>query len=142
MPILTFKPYTLQILKQEKGYEDENGDFHKGKEEWADMCRCNIVPSGRANVIKLPDGSSYQYSYTVTLPTNIRDLIYGERVRILFEVNKKPTDVFVAECDGEYVALCIPKGNRVDVLGGVDHPSKEFTVKGFHRYQHHCKLWI
>lgn len=28
---------------------------------------------------------------------------------------------------------------KVSLLGGIE---RKFTVKGFHRYQHQCKLWV
>lgn len=112
MPILRLKPHILQVLSQADGYEDENGDWHGGTENWSDYMKCDVVPAGQANQILLPDGTQTYYSYVVYLPKNAREFMTGEKVRISF--NGKGT---LAE-------------------------KKVFTVKGFHAYQHQCKMWL
>lgn len=102
----------LQVLTQTNGYEDDNGDWHKGTEEWTDYMKCDVVPAGEARQITLPDGTQTAYSYTIYLPKNAREFLTGERVRISF--NGK----------------------------GALQEKEEFSVKGFHAYQHQCKMWI
>lgn len=112
MPILDMKPHVLEVLTVTGEYEDENGDFHEGKEEWMELGECDAVPAGPANQITLPDGIVLQYSYVIYLPKYTREFHTGERVRVCF---------FGKRCVSE---------------------RKEFSVKGFHRYQHQCKMWV
>jgi len=112
MPILKMKPHYLEVLTKSDEYEDENGDSHAGVEEWNRLCRCDAVPAGEANKITTPDGVELQYSYTIYLPKRTREFVVGEKVRVIFF--------------GE----------------GTLQEKKEFTVKGFHRYQHQCKMWV
>jgi hypothetical protein len=112
MPILKMKPHILEVLSLTEEYEDENGDFHKGKEEWVEVSKCDAVPAGQANRITLPDGVELQYSYTIHLPKNVREFLVGEKVRVVFF------------CEGTL------------------QEKKQFTVKGFHRYQHKSKMWV
>jgi hypothetical protein len=112
MPILKMKPHILEVLSIGEEYEDENGDFHKGEATWSELCNCDAVPAGQANTITLPNGVVLQYSYTIYLPKNVREFHTGEKV-------------------------------KVDFFGeGVLEEKKEFVVKGFHRYQHQCKMWV
>lgn len=112
MPILKMKPHFLEILVKGEEYEDENGDFHAGNEEWMVLCKCDCVPAGRANNITTLDGVVLSYSYTIYLPKGTREFHTGEKVRISFN----------------------GKGQLVE--------KKEFVVKGFHSYQHQCKMWV
>lgn len=112
MPILKIKPHRLEALIIADEYEDDNGDFHSGNEEWVDICKCDVVPAGRANQITLPDGETLQYSYTIYLPKRTREFHTGEKVRVSFFGN------------------------------GILQEKKEFSVKGFHAYQHQCKMWV
>lgn len=113
MPILKMKPHTLEVLNVTAGYEDENGDYHKGTQEWVSLCKCDVVPAGSANKITLPDGVEVQYSYTIYLPKKTRTFKVGEKVRVKF----------FGETD-------------------LQDEKKEFVVKGFHAYQHQCKMWV
>lgn len=112
MPILKMMPHKLSYLSKGQEYEDENGDFHAGKEEWVELCKCDVVPAGEANTITLPDGMQLQYAYTIYLPKKTREFSVGEKVRISFFGN------------------------------GTLQEKKEFSVKGFHAYQHQCKMWV
>lgn len=105
-------PHMLEILSVAAGYEDENGDYHKGTEQWSEYMKCDAVPAGEARTLSLPDGVEVTYSYTIYLPKNAREFHTGEKVRISFFGN------------------------------GTQQEKKEFTVKGFHAYQHQCKMWV
>ncbi|MCM1219100.1 MAG: hypothetical protein NC548_31850 [Lachnospiraceae bacterium] len=82
MAALEFKPCTLSYLEATPGYEDENGDYHAGVSQWQGEINCGYVPAGASNEIKYEDGSISVYSYTVTLPSNSREFVRGERVRL------------------------------------------------------------
>ena len=108
MPVVNFIPHRLSYLISQKGFEDDNGDWHEGKERWSEWINCHAVGAGSANTITYFDGTTSRYSYTVgRLPKDIREFKVGERIR-----------------------LCI--------LGDV----KEYSVKGFQRYQLQSKLWV
>ena len=112
MPVLKLMPHMLSALSITEGYEDENGDYHKGTEEWKEVCKCDAVPAGEAREITLPDGVKVAYTYTIYLPKTAREFVTGEKVSISFFGN------------------------------GTLQEKKEFMVKGFHRYQHQCKMWV
>ena len=52
MAVLDFAAHTLDYLHVTDGYEDDNGDYVQGSEEWVEnYCKCDIVPEiGRAHV--------------------------------------------------------------------------------------------
>lgn len=109
MAVLNRNPHRLQYLVSDKGYEDENGDYHPGEEHWEGEIPCDAVPSGKTDERTFEDGVIRKYSYEVcNLPHDCRTFVTGDRVRIR-------------------------------LLGGIE---REFEVKGFHRYQNQCKLWI
>lgn len=82
MSAFGFKPCHLSYLVADTGYEDENGDYHKGEELWEGYIRCGTVPAGKSNEITFEDGTVKKYSYTVTLPADCRKFVRGDRVRI------------------------------------------------------------
>lgn len=106
------KPHTIDLLTIIGEYEDENGDFHEGTEKWINCGKCDVVPSGKADRITLPDGEQISYSYTIHLPKYSKEFIYGDKVRINF----------------------FGQGSLQD--------KRVFTVKGFHRYQLKCVIWV
>lgn len=112
MAVLKMMPHRLEVLSIGESYEDEDGNFHQGKPEWSDYSKCDAVPNGQANTITTPNGDVKQYSYVIYLPKNSREFKTGEKVRISFF--------------GQ----------------GVKPEKKEFTVLGFHAYQHQCKMWV
>lgn len=112
MPILKIKPHKLEYLTQSDGYRDELGDWHEGQSKWLFLGDCDAVPAGAANEITLPDGVVTTYSYVVYLKPCDHDFKVGEKVRIKFFGKEPPPD------------------------------KAEFQVKGYHVYQHQCKIWI
>ena len=85
MSILSMKPHKLFTSYITDGYEDENGYYHEGTEEWSEYMKCDIVPaSGKKDVITYEDGREQAYQYTLYLDTDCRDFVYGERVKMLY----------------------------------------------------------
>ena len=84
MAVLDFVAHTLDYMHVTEGYEDENGDWHKGTKEWVEnYCKCDIVPAGKANIITIPDGTTQNYSYAIyNLPRTCRKFEYGDTIRI------------------------------------------------------------
>ncbi len=78
------KPHKLSYLVRSEGYEDENGDYQKGTEEWVSYCPCDAVPNGKEETIVYDDGTIGKYTYTVYLPPSSREFKAGERVKITF----------------------------------------------------------
>lgn len=108
MPVLDLKPHRLSYLEASPGFEDDNGDWHEGTEEWSKPYKCHAVGGGKATQITYEDGSVANYTYTIgRLPKDCREFKLGERVLL---------DMF-----GE---------------------KKEYTVKGFQRYQLQSKIWV
>lgn len=112
MPILKLMPHVLEVFTVTGEYEDANGDFHEGTGEWVALCKCDVVPAGQANEITTPDGNAIKYSYIIYLPKKTREFVTGEKVRVSF------------------------------FKLGTLQEKKEFSVKGFHAYQHQCKMWV
>ena len=93
MAVLDFDAHTLDYLHVTDGYEDDNGDYVQGSEEWVEnYCKCDIVPAGKANVITIPDGSAKNYSYTIyNLMTEqkmkgVAVIFVGEDLDVLLEL--------------------------------------------------------
>lgn len=83
MPVIDPKPHYLSFLMITPGYEDKNGDWHEGKEEWSEPVRCHAVASGSAGVSAYEDGRIHSYTYTVgRLPADCREFEIGDRVRL------------------------------------------------------------
>lgn len=108
MSVINPIPHTLRYLTVSDGYEDENGDWHEGTEEWSEPIPCHAVPAGQANIITYDDGTTATYSYTVgRLAPDCRDYEIGEKIKL----------------------------NALGI-------EREFSVKGFHRYQLQSKIWL
>lgn len=83
MAILDFKPHQLYVEIVEGGYYDKMGDWHEGSREWVNVGRCDAVPANGENpTIHIPDGSVAVYDYTLILPSNCREFLYGQRVKL------------------------------------------------------------
>lgn len=83
MSVVNLIPHTIRYCIVIDGYEDENGDWHEGIEEWSDPLVCHAVPSGSANIITFADGTTATYSYTVgRLDPDCREFTIGEKVRL------------------------------------------------------------
>jgi hypothetical protein len=82
MSVLKLKPHSLSYLTQKDGYEDENGDYHKGESVWSDEFRCDAVPSGEAGERTFEDGVSRKYSYTLYLDKDCPELNVGQKVML------------------------------------------------------------
>lgn len=83
MSVISLIPHTLRYLTVIDGYEDENGDWHEGTEEWSEPIPCHAVAAGQANIIAYADGTTATYSYTVgRLAPDSREYKVGEKVRL------------------------------------------------------------
>lgn len=110
MSVLDMRPHSLTYLSVTEGYRDDNGDWHKGSEQWSeDNIDCDTVPAGPENVLTYEDGTMTNYEHVIYTDCDCREFKRGDKIRIAF-----------------YGEL----------------PATEFTVKGFHRYQHQCKIWV
>lgn len=116
MAILNMKPHTLWSQHISDGFEDERGDWHEGSSEWKQESRCDVVFEGQAKETKFEDGRVRLYSHVVYLPTSCRDFKVGEKIRLA---------LFGAESSESFDIDSLPT----------------YSVQGFHRYQHQCKIW-
>ena len=91
MAVINLTPHSLKRLVVHTGYEDENGDWHKGYEMWGDPVSCHAVAAGKANEIAFPDGTTAIYSYTVgRLSPDCPEFSIGERVLLdIFGIEKE-----------------------------------------------------
>lgn len=84
MSVINLIPHTLRYCIVIDGYEDENGDWHEGSEEWSEPIKCHAVhSSGAANAIAFPDGTTAIYSYMIErLKPNCREFEIGEKIKL------------------------------------------------------------
>lgn len=108
MAVLKLSSHTLYVSINSNGYEDENGDWHEGKSVSTELCKCDVVPAGKANERVFEDGVKDTYSYIIYLPKDCQRIEKGAKVSVKF----------------------------------ADGVVREFLVKGFHRYQLQCKMWV
>lgn len=106
--ILDDRPHKLKYLVTTPGYEDVNGDYHKGESHYEGDIPCRYVPNGKAEERMFEDGAVRAYSAIVRLDADCREFAYDDKVKLF-------------------------------LLGGIE---RECKVKGFHRYQTYCKLWV
>lgn len=108
MSVIELKPHLLSFLSSVDGYEDDNGDWHKGTEEWSEPVSCHAVAAGQASQIPFEDGTTLTYTYTIgRLPADFPELSVGTKVRL-----------------------------------AIGSSEREYSVKGFHRYQLQAKVWV
>lgn len=85
MAILDFRANELYFEQVEDGYYDKRGDWHEGAHEWVFVCKCGSQPADSQNpTIPLPDGNGEVtvYNQILHLPSNCREFLYGERVKV------------------------------------------------------------
>lgn len=104
--MVSFRPHKLRILDKGEGYYDSNHDWHEGpkpkpstgntqsgdstqqvettaQEETPTYIPCRYEPNGAAQTITLPDGTAYQYSYTIYLSVNPNlSIQYGDLIEL------------------------------------------------------------
>lgn len=68
---MTFRPHTLILKQASEGHYDPNGDWVEGVVSESEAIPCRFEPNGRAQTISLPDGTNYQYHYTIYLNPDV-----------------------------------------------------------------------
>lgn len=112
MSVLDFSPHTLEYLVRGEGHTNEDGDYIKGTDTWI-----------------------ADYCKCDTVPAGKADTI------VTVDGQVEPYS---------YTIYNLPRncrkfkyGDRIRIkFFGYDDETQEFTVKGFHRYQHQCKMWV
>lgn len=108
MALVNTRPHRLSFLRTSPGFEDDNGDWHIGIDQWSAPVNCMATPAGAANRMTFADGMTTYYSYEISLlPRDIDFIKVGDKVKLTTP-------------DGEIV----------------------YEVKGFHRFQLQCKIWV
>lgn len=75
-------PYTLQVLVQTPAYQDENGNWIPGTEQWVEHSKCRDE-AGKGNKIIGEDGNEYDYSFLVQMPKGTAKLNSGNQIKVL-----------------------------------------------------------
>lgn len=86
MSVLNFAAHILQMEVQgsEGHYDEETGNYvASSSSSWEEVCKCDIVPGGKAATITLPDGTLTNYSYTIYLPKDCKEFSFGDNIRLL-----------------------------------------------------------
>ncbi|MBQ9253231.1 MAG: hypothetical protein IJ180_00485 [Bacteroidales bacterium] len=78
-----FRLHKLQYLITSGGYEDEDGNYIQGDEEWSKEIPCRYELNQRASTITLQDGVAYTYTYVVYLNLSAPDFHYGQTIRLI-----------------------------------------------------------
>ena len=113
MAVLDLAAHTLEYLVNANGYVDEEtGDYIKGSSTWVE---------NYAKCDLVPAGKAN----TITLPD-------GQVEPYSYTIYNLPRDCREFAY-GEKIRIKM-SGNQNDV--------REFSVKGFHRYQLQCKIWV
>lgn len=113
MSVMNFAPHTLDYLAVVPGHDDEDtGDHIHGSESWVE---------GYCKCDMVPAGSAD----TVTTPD-------GQVEPYSFTIYNLPR-----------TCRKFAYGDKVRVkMFGNDEDVRELVVKGFHRYQMQCKMWV
>ena len=69
--MVTFRPHTLVLKQATAGHYASNGDWVEGSVARSRQIPCRFEPNGRAQTISLPDGTNYQYHYTIYLNPDV-----------------------------------------------------------------------
>jgi len=113
MSVLNFAPHLLSYLEVTAGHDDpETGDYIKGSEEWIEDY-CKCDMVPAGRANQIPTPDGQVETYSYTI----------------YNLPKNSREFAY----GESIRIKM-FGNSEDV--------REFTVKGFHRYQKQCKLWV
>ena len=80
--ILDDRPHRLQYLVSTPGYEDDNGDYHKGESHYEGDIPCRNVPAGKAEERQFEDGVIRRYSSIVRLDADCREFSIGDSVKL------------------------------------------------------------
>ncbi len=97
--MVDFRPHTLVVYREVAGYYNEIGDYVPGTLQLVATSPCRYEANGRANTIRLDDGTAYTYSYII-----YKDVDWNCDIRY-----------------GDIAALCDAKGNLL-----VKYPIKVF----------------
>lgn len=139
MPVIDLKPHSLSFLKTSVGFEDDNGDWHEINPE------SSFLLENESDYIELErniGGDSFltlENDNRWSEPVKCHAVASGSANKITYDdgtvdyysytIGRLPKDFKSLEV-GEKVKLC------------ADGSEKIFTVKGFHRYQLQCKVWV
>ena len=81
--MVSFRPHKLRIVTKGGGAYDARHDWKEGEPSYSEYIPCRYEPNGAAQTIVLPDGSAYQYSYTIYLSVNPAISIqYGDLIEL------------------------------------------------------------
>lgn len=77
-------PYTLHVFhKSESTYNEADGSWTPGSEEWVVISKCRDEGNGGGNRIVTTDGEVYVFGAVIYLPKNSLPIELGARVRVL-----------------------------------------------------------
>ena len=112
MSVLNFSPHVLEYLVRVKGYTNEDGDYIEGREYWE---------TDYCMCDMVPAGKA---NTIVTVDGQVEPYSY--------------TIYNLPRCCRKF-----DYGDKVRIkFFGRECEKQEFMVKGFHRYQHQCKMWV
>lgn len=76
-------PYTLHAYqKSESTYNEEDGSWIPGTEEWVIVSKCRDEGNGGGNRIVTTDGEIYVFGAVVYLPKSSPNVALGARIKV------------------------------------------------------------
>ena len=112
MSVLDFAAHTLDYFVRGQGYENEDGDYIKGEDSW-------VEDYAKCDIV--PAGKAN----TITTTD-------GQIEPYSYTIYNLPV-----------TCRKFNYGDKVRIkLYGSPDDVREFIVKGFHRYQMQCKMWV
>lgn len=113
MGVLDFAPHTLDYLEVVEGHDDEDtGDYVPGTESWVE-----------------------NYCKCDVVPAGKADTITTQDGQV------EPYSYTIYNLPRTCRKFRYGETIRIKFFGS-DEEAQEFTVKGFHRYQLQCKMWV
>lgn len=77
-------PYTLWVFKKsESTYNENDGTWSNGSEEWVNVSKCRDEGNGGGSSIVTEDSEVYIFNAVVYLPKNCPKVSLGELVKVL-----------------------------------------------------------
>lgn len=76
-------PYKLEMWHEDDATQNEDGSWTEGKGCWRYVCDCNLRQNGRSAQVKLSDGTLFTYSYKAVIPSRVKPIPIGSRVRVV-----------------------------------------------------------
>lgn len=80
--MIDIRPHTIVLHSDGEGHYDASGDWIAGGSVASEPVPCRYEDNGKAETIRLDDGSDYRYTYVVYLDVDCPDYRKGQTVEL------------------------------------------------------------